>query len=52
MRWRYTTDRLYVGRGAYVDGLRVEKGHRRLFDESRPADATRLLAEGWSREEG
>ncbi|MFF9662958.1 serine hydrolase [Streptomyces althioticus] len=51
VRWRYTTDRLYVGRGAYVDGLRVESGHRRLFDESRPADATRLRAEGWSREE-
>lgn len=52
VRWRYTTDRLYVGRGAYVDGLRVEKGRRRLFDESRPSDAARLLAEGWSREDG
>ncbi|MGA5082084.1 serine hydrolase [Streptomyces griseoincarnatus] len=50
VRWRYTTDRLYVGRGAYVDGLRVERDRRRLFDESRPADAARLRAEGWSRE--
>lgn len=52
VRWRYTTDRLYVGRGAYVDGMRVEKGRRRLFDEARPADAARLRAEGWSREDG
>ncbi|MGA5289543.1 serine hydrolase [Streptomyces pseudogriseolus] len=52
VRWRYTTDRLYVGRGAYVDGLRVERGRRRLFDEARPADAARLTAEGWSREDG
>ncbi|MEW1602157.1 serine hydrolase [Streptomyces sp. NPDC093808] len=52
VRWRYTTDRLYVGRGAYVDRLRVERGRRRLFDEARPADAARLRAEGWSREDG
>ncbi|MGA5546882.1 serine hydrolase [Streptomyces pseudogriseolus] len=52
VRFRYTTDRLYVGRGAYVDGLRVERGRRRLFDEARPADAARLTAEGWSREDG
>lgn len=48
VRWRYTTDRLYVGRGAYVDGLRVERSHRVLFDESRPADAARLTATGWT----
>ena len=48
VRWRSTTDRLYVGRGAYVDGLRVERAHRVLFDESRPADAARLTATGWT----
>ncbi|MFD7388224.1 serine hydrolase [Streptomyces sp. NPDC059852] len=48
VRWRYTTDRLYVGRGAYVDGLRVEGSHRVLFDESRPADTARLTATGWT----
>ncbi|UUU19558.1 beta-lactamase family protein [Streptomyces sp. DSM 40750] len=48
VRWRYTTDRLYVGRGVYVDGLCVESGGRALFDESRPADAERITAVGWT----
>lgn len=48
LRWRYTTDRLYVGRGAYVDGMRVEAADRVLFDEARPADAARITASGWS----
>ncbi|WP_149831365.1 serine hydrolase, partial [Streptomyces tailanensis] len=48
VRWRYTTDRLYVGRGAYVDGLRVRAGGEVLFDESRPADAARITAVGWT----
>jgi CubicO group peptidase (beta-lactamase class C family) len=47
LRWRYTTDRLYVGRGAYVDGLRVETTDAALFDEARPADAARIEAAGW-----
>ncbi|MFJ3222276.1 serine hydrolase [Streptomyces sp. NPDC086783] len=48
LRWRYATDRLYAGRGAYVDALRVETGDRVLFDGARPADATRIEAAGWS----
>ncbi|MFD0313121.1 serine hydrolase [Streptomyces flavalbus] len=48
LRWRYTTDRLYVGRGAYVDGLRVAAGDAVLFDEARPRDAARLAAVGWT----
>jgi CubicO group peptidase (beta-lactamase class C family) len=48
LRWRYTTDRLYVGRGAYVDAQRVETGRRVLFDEARPADAARVTATGWT----
>lgn len=48
VRWRYTTDRLYVGRGVYVDGLRVEAGGRAVFDEDRPADAARIAADGWT----
>ncbi|MGW0827248.1 serine hydrolase [Streptomyces sp. NPDC002845] len=48
LRWRYATDRLYVGRGAYVDGLRVEAGGRVAFDGSRPADAARVEAVGWT----
>jgi CubicO group peptidase (beta-lactamase class C family) len=48
LRWRYATDRLYVGRGAYVDGLRVETADDVLFNEARPADAARLEAAGWT----
>jgi hypothetical protein len=48
VRWRSTTDRLYVGRGAYVDGLRVETATGPVFDERRPADAARIEAKGWS----
>ncbi|WP_432055634.1 serine hydrolase [Streptomyces sp. bgisy022] len=49
LRWRYATDRLYVGRGAYVDALRVETSRGVLFDEERPADAARVTALGWER---
>lgn len=49
LRWRYTTDRLYVGRGAYVHAVRVEAPGGRLFDEARRADAARIRAEGWTR---
>ncbi|MGW3662534.1 serine hydrolase [Streptomyces sp. NPDC005141] len=48
LRWRYTTDRLYVGRGAYVDTLRVGTSDRVLFDEARPADAARIAPVGWA----
>ncbi|MEU0371298.1 serine hydrolase [Streptomyces sp. NPDC006283] len=49
LRWRYTTDQLYVGRGAYVDAIRVEDGNRRTaFDEARPEDAARIEANGWT----
>ncbi|GAA2410781.1 serine hydrolase domain-containing protein [Streptomyces glaucosporus] len=48
LRWRYTTDARYVGRGAYVDGIRIEDGGRVLFDDSRRRDAGRVVAEGWT----
>jgi hypothetical protein len=48
LRWRYVTDRLYVGRGAYVDGLRAEAAGGVLFDDARPADAARIEAVGWT----
>jgi CubicO group peptidase (beta-lactamase class C family) len=48
LRWRYTTDRLYVGRGAYVDGLRAEAAGDVLFHDARPADAARIQAVGWT----
>ncbi|WP_079181583.1 serine hydrolase domain-containing protein [Streptomyces sp. Tue 6075] len=47
LRWRYTTDQLYVGRGAYVDTLRVRDGGRTVFDSERPRDAGRIGATGW-----
>ncbi|MFF8600228.1 serine hydrolase [Streptomyces sp. NPDC015238] len=49
LRWRYTTDRRYVGRGVYVDALRLlDAGGRPLFDEARPADRARIEAAGWT----
>ncbi|GGJ30521.1 serine hydrolase domain-containing protein [Streptomyces brasiliensis] len=48
LRWRYTTDRLYVGRGAYVDAVRVEAGGDVVFDGARPVDAARITAVGWT----
>ncbi|WP_329617954.1 serine hydrolase [Streptomyces brevispora] len=48
LRWRYATDQLYVGRGVYVDAIRVEDGGRTVFDEGRPGDARRIEANGWS----
>ncbi|MCX4986277.1 serine hydrolase [Streptomyces sp. NBC_00572] len=50
LRWRYTTDQRYVGRGAYVDGLRLLDGAGRpVFDEARPVDGARIEANGWAR---
>ncbi|WP_405810277.1 serine hydrolase [Streptomyces sp. NBC_00210] len=48
LRWRCATDQLYVWRGVYVDGVRVEDGGRPVFDESRPGDAARIEIEGWA----
>ncbi|MFF1686658.1 MULTISPECIES: serine hydrolase [unclassified Streptomyces] len=48
LRWRYATDQLYVGRGVYVEGVRVTDGRRTVFDEARPSDAARIEAVGWS----
>ncbi|MFC5258089.1 hypothetical protein [Streptomyces cinereospinus] len=45
-RRRCTTDRLYVGRGAYLDGPRVEADGTVLWDEARPAGAARIAAVG------
>ncbi|URN18408.1 serine hydrolase [Streptomyces sudanensis] len=48
LRWRYTADTRYTGRGVYVDGLRVLDGGRTLFDEARPRDAALVEADGWT----
>ncbi|MEU3369951.1 serine hydrolase [Streptomyces sp. NPDC006660] len=49
LRLRYTTGPRYVGRGVYADGLRVSHDGRAVFDESRPGDAARIAAAGWTR---
>ncbi|MFF8606968.1 serine hydrolase [Streptomyces sp. NPDC015346] len=50
VRWRYTTDQRYVGRGVYVDGLRIlDPVGRPVFDETRPSDGVRIEAVGWTR---
>lgn len=49
LRWRYTTDARYVGRGVYVDGLRLlDPAGTPLFDGTRPADGSRIEAKGWT----
>lgn len=35
IRWRYTTDSLYFGRGVNVDDIRVRTGHRTVLDGER-----------------
>ncbi|MFJ3709768.1 serine hydrolase [Streptomyces sp. NPDC090053] len=49
LRWRYTTDPLYVGRGTYVDAILVEDGRRTVFDGTRTRDASLIEAVGWTR---
>ncbi|MFI1867935.1 serine hydrolase [Streptomyces jumonjinensis] len=48
LRWRYASNRLHTGRGAYVNAIRVEERGRVVFDESRAGDAARITAEGWT----
>ena len=48
LRWRYTTDPLYEGRGVYVDGVRITGPHGLLFDGERRADAALFQPSGWT----
>jgi hypothetical protein len=48
IRWRYTSDALYQGRGVYVDGIRVTSQRRTVFDDSRRRDARSVQTAGWS----
>lgn len=60
LRWRCVTRGPYTGRGVYVTGLRIEStgiettgdgdgtDGRTVFDESRPEDAARIEAAGWT----
>ncbi|WP_405787668.1 beta-lactamase family protein [Streptomyces sp. NBC_00029] len=49
LRLRHTATGRYVGRGVYVDVVRVAEPGRLLFAEDRPADADRIEAIGWTR---
>ncbi|MFE1558580.1 serine hydrolase [Streptomyces sp. NPDC058734] len=49
LRFRHASTGRYVGRGVYVDVLRVAEPARLLFSEDRPADASRVEAAGWTR---
>ncbi|MGW9071146.1 serine hydrolase [Streptomyces yangpuensis] len=49
LRFRHTATGRYVGRGVYVDVVRVAEPARLLFAEDRPDDAARVEAVGWSR---
>lgn len=49
LRFRHTATGRYVGRGVYVDVVRVAEPARLLFAEDRPSDAARIVAIGWTR---
>jgi CubicO group peptidase (beta-lactamase class C family) len=46
LRWRYTTDALYTGRGVYVDGVKVRDVRGVLLDGERHPEA--FTTDGWS----
>jgi Immune inhibitor A-like, MAM domain len=48
VRWRYTTDPLYEGRGVYVDAVRAFDSDGLIFDSERPADAALFEPDGWT----
>lgn len=48
VRWRYTTDPLYEGRGVYVDGVKaVDASGNTVFNGERPSDAALFVPNGW-----
>ncbi len=47
LRWRYTTDTLYHGRGVYVDAVRITAGHQLIFDDRAGQDTAMLLLDGF-----
>ncbi|MFF4496860.1 serine hydrolase [Streptomyces sp. NPDC001546] len=49
LRFRHASTGRYVGRGVYVDLIRVCEPRTLLFSEDRPADAARLNPVGWTR---
>lgn len=49
LRFRHAATGRYVGRGVYVDVVRVAEPARLLFAEDRPRDAALIEAVGWTR---
>lgn len=47
VRWRYTTDNWWLGRGVYVDAVRISAAGRVVFEDNRPADHARWQADGF-----
>lgn len=45
VRWRYTTDPLYQGRGVYVDGVKITSASGLLLDGERTPES--FTATGW-----
>jgi hypothetical protein len=45
LRWRYTSDALYQGRGVYVDGVKITSGDQKLFDGEHTPES--FVASGW-----
>ncbi|TDO49270.1 CubicO group peptidase (beta-lactamase class C family) [Kribbella sp. VKM Ac-2527] len=45
VRWRYTSDALYQGRGVYVDGVKITSGDQVVFDGERTPES--FVALGW-----
>jgi CubicO group peptidase (beta-lactamase class C family) len=45
LRWRYTSDPLYTGRGIYVDGVKIVSGDQVLLDGERTSES--FIAAGW-----
>lgn len=49
LRWRYKTDKMYEGRGVYVDCVRASNADgQQIFNSSRQSDATAFQPDGWS----
>jgi len=46
LRWRYTTDANYAGRGVFVDGVRVAGEDGVVLDGERHPEA--FVAQGWT----
>jgi hypothetical protein len=49
VRWRYETDSWWLGRGVYVDAVRIRTADGVLFNDNRPADHALWRADGFIR---